>query len=87
MGGVHASLLTEEVLEYARQVVVGEAEHVILDVVEGRRLEPVVQGRPVEDLDALPHPDFSLIKGYRMNPIIMPISTSRGCPFDCSFAL
>ncbi len=85
MGGVHASLLPEEALEFARQVVVGEAEDVIIDVIEGRRREPIVQGRPVEDLDALPTPDFSLIKGYRMPPMIMPISTSRGCPFDCSF--
>ncbi len=85
IGGVHASLLPNEALEYARQVVVGEAEEVIVEVVEGRRLESVVQGRPITDLDAMPYPDFSLIKGYRSNPLIMPISTSRGCPFDCSF--
>ncbi|MCX5714488.1 MAG: radical SAM protein [Candidatus Omnitrophica bacterium] len=85
IGGVHASLLPSEALEYARQVVVGEAEDVIADVVEGRRLESVVQGRAVEDLDTLPNPDFSLIKGYRSSPLVMPISTSRGCPFDCSF--
>jgi len=85
IGGVHASLLPAEALAYARQVVVGEAEDVIADVVEGRRLEPIVQGRPVENLDVLPNPDFSLIKGYRLSPLIMPISTSRGCPFDCSF--
>lgn len=85
MGGVHASLLPDEALEYARQVVVGEAEDVIIEVVEGRRRESVVQGKAVEDLDAIPYPDFSLINGYRSNPLIMPISTSRGCPFDCSF--
>ena len=85
IGGVHASLLPNEALEYARQVVVGEAEEAIVDVVEGRRRESAVQGRPVEDLDALPLPDFSLIKGYRLPPLIMPISTSRGCPFNCSF--
>lgn len=85
MGGVHASLLPEEALEVARQVVVGEAEGVIVDVVEGRRRESVVKGDHVEDLDALPYPDFSLIKGYRKIPLITPISTSRGCPFDCSF--
>lgn len=85
MGGVHATLLPQEALDYARQVVVGEAEDVIIDVVEGRRTESVVQGRPVEDLDALPTPDFSLIQGYRRSPWVTPISTSRGCPFDCSF--
>ena len=86
MGGVHASLLPGEALEFARQVVVGEAEDVIIDVVEGRRSEPIVQGKAVEDLDALPIPDFSLIKGYRMPSMVIPISTSRGCPFDCSFS-
>lgn len=85
MGGVHASLLPLEALEYARQVVVGEAEDVIVDVVEGRRRQPVVRGKPVEDLDVLPNPDFSLIQGYRPLSLIAPISTSRGCPFDCSF--
>jgi len=85
MGGVHASLLPGEALEHARQVVIGEAEDIIADVVEGRRPEPVVQGRPVKNLDALPNPDFSLIRGYRSNPLVVPISTSRGCPFDCSF--
>jgi radical SAM superfamily enzyme YgiQ (UPF0313 family) len=85
IGGVHASLLPEESLQYCRQVVKGEAEEVIVDVVEGRLTEPIVAGRPVESLDSLPFPDFSLIKGYPHNPIIMPISTSRGCPFDCSF--
>lgn len=85
IGGVHASLLPDEAVRYARQVVVGEAEEVIASVVEGRLKEPVVYGRAVEDLDALPEPDFSLIKGYSSFPIVMPISTSRGCPFDCSF--
>jgi len=85
IGGVHASLLPEEAVQYARQVVVGEAEDVIVDVVEGRLKEGVVNGRPVRNLDTIPEPDFSLIKGYSSNPLVMPISTSRGCPFDCSF--
>lgn len=85
IGGVHASLLPEEALGYARQVVVGEAEDVIVDVVEGRRSEPIVKGEAVQELDKLPFPDFSLIKGYKPGLFIMPISTSRGCPFDCVF--
>ncbi|MGE5197855.1 MAG: B12-binding domain-containing radical SAM protein [Deltaproteobacteria bacterium] len=85
IGGVHASLLPQEALEFARQVVVGEAEEVISDVVEGSNREPIVYGRPVEDLDTLPDPDFSLIQGYPSSPIVTPVSTSRGCPFDCSF--
>jgi len=85
IGGVHASLLPQEALQFAKQVVIGEAEEVIADIVEGSLKDAIVQGKPIQDLDVLPHPDFSLIKGYRSSPLIMPISTSRGCPFDCTF--
>lgn len=84
IGGVHASLMPEEALQYCRQVVVGEAEAVIADIAEGRLKDKIVNGTAIRDLDSLPYPDFSLIQGYRA-PLIMPISTSRGCPFDCSF--
>jgi radical SAM superfamily enzyme YgiQ (UPF0313 family) len=48
---------------------------------------------PVSDLDSLPFPDFSLLDmgpGRRMGDArarrsIIPIQTSRGCPFDCIF--
>lgn len=85
IGGVHASLIPDEALQYARQVVVGEAEEVIIDVVEGRLREQIVYGKPVQNLDVLPQPDFSLIKGYKSVFSILPVSTSRGCPFDCTF--
>lgn len=42
-------------------------------------------GRPLpRDLDRLPIPDFGLIPGKRDFRIVS-VSTSRGCPFDCSF--
>lgn len=85
IGGVHASLVPEEAGKFARQVVVGEAEGVIGDIVNGRIRDALVYGKPVEKLDDLPYPDFSLIKGYRLPALISPVSTSRGCPFDCSF--
>lgn len=85
IGGVHASLLPEEALQFARQVVVGEAEGVITGIAEGLIRDAIVKGEPEQDLDKLPQPDFSLIKGYKKRPLIMPISTSRGCPFDCTF--
>jgi radical SAM superfamily enzyme YgiQ (UPF0313 family) len=85
LGGVHASLLPEEAIRHARQVVVGEAEDVIADVFEGRLKDRIVQGTPVQDLDSLPYPDFSLLTGLKKSLFVTPISTSRGCPFDCSF--
>jgi len=85
IGGVHASLLPGEALQFARQVVVGEAEEVIAGIVEGSIKEAIVNGKAVQNLDSLPYPDFSLIKGYKLPSLIMPVSTSRGCPFDCIF--
>ncbi len=41
----------------------------------------------VQDLDSLPFPDFSLLKRDRPERAsrIVPVQTSRGCPFQCSF--
>ena len=36
-----------------------------------------------KDLDRLPFPDFTLLKGKLGD--IRPVLTSRGCPFDCTF--
>ncbi len=38
----------------------------------------------IQDLDSLPLPDFSLV--HKWNPSnVYPVSTSRGCPYDCKF--
>jgi len=37
-----------------------------------------------EELDQLPFPDFNLIRGYKIKEVV-PMQTSRGCPFDCTF--
>jgi radical SAM superfamily enzyme YgiQ (UPF0313 family) len=41
-----------------------------------------------KDLDSIPFPDFSLLRGeFRKiaRRRIIPVQTSRGCPFNCSF--
>ncbi len=42
-----------------------------------------------KDMDALPAPDFSIVKGLETKGArkltITPVMTSRGCPYDCSF--
>ncbi|MGA2192127.1 MAG: radical SAM protein [Nitrospirota bacterium] len=38
----------------------------------------------IADLDRHPAPDFSLVHGWT-GKTIMPMATSRGCPFDCRF--
>ncbi|MGI6229377.1 MAG: B12-binding domain-containing radical SAM protein [Tractidigestivibacter sp.] len=82
IGGMHASAVPEEALAHADQVMVGEGENTILDVVEGRLTDPIVKCRPVCDLDSVPWPDYSVLK----TPVkAANIMTSRGCPYRCSF--
>lgn len=43
---------------------------------------------PVMDLDELPSPDFTLLKGGLPKVFfnrIVPVMTSRGCPYNCNF--
>lgn len=84
IGGVHATFLPEEAAQYADHVVKGEGELVISDLVKygGER---IVECNPVQNLDDLPFPDFSLIEGLGKPLPMTPASTSRGCPYDCTF--
>lgn len=84
IGGIHASMLPRDVAPYFDHVTVGEGEDLLLDLLSGHANEPVVQGSRLEDLDATPIPDFSLVRGWKDN-VIWPVMTSRGCPFDCNF--
>lgn len=82
IGGMHASALPEEAAEHADQVVVGEAESVICDVVAGRIKDKIVNAPYVKNLDEIPFPDYSLLK----TPCeVANVLSTRGCPFCCSF--
>ncbi|MBI5604952.1 MAG: radical SAM protein [Deltaproteobacteria bacterium] len=39
----------------------------------------------IQDLNTLPIPDFSLIKGWNSCQAVVPVATSRGCPYACKF--
>lgn len=84
VGGIHASLAPEEFVDAADHVVLGEAESIIVDLIEGQFADKIVSGSPVTDMDALPLVNYSLLEEYTSMHII-PIMTSRGCPFDCRF--
>lgn len=86
VGGIHASMLPDDVAGDFDQVAVGEGENILIDLLDGKLTDKVVHGTPLKDLDTLPIPDYSLLKGWdRRAKRVWPVMTSRGCPFDCDF--
>ena len=86
MGGMHATLLPDEVAEHADAVVTGDAEAVwpqlIADAREGR-LAPRYHGAcSTPQPGARPRRDLYRGKGYL--PIAL-IQFGRGCPHGCAF--
>jgi len=84
IGGIHASLCPETFEGVADHIVYGEAEGIIIDLIEGRITEAVIKGSAVKNLDELPLVNYSLLEGRDAISSI-PLMTSRGCPFDCNF--
>ncbi len=84
LGGIHASMMPEEVLQYVDTVVIGEAESVWAKVIadfEEDNLQRIYRGEWL-DLKASPKPFRELFHhGYMFGSI----QTTRGCPMDCEF--
>jgi radical SAM superfamily enzyme YgiQ (UPF0313 family) len=86
MGGFHATLMTDEVKDYAEAVVVGEAEDIwpqVIDDARSGRLQPVYRSNSQPDLGKVRY-DRSVFRGRRYLPIGL-IETGRGCRFPCDF--
>jgi radical SAM superfamily enzyme YgiQ (UPF0313 family) len=86
LGGIHPSLLPDEALEHADAVVIGEAEGVweqILEDIEHGKLQEKYH-EPNPDLARYIPKDFSSLSKKRMYKLV-PLQTSRGCPYDCDF--
>ncbi|MEI6056572.1 MAG: radical SAM protein [Lentisphaerota bacterium] len=84
VGGIHATLLNTEFIDVVDHVVVGEAEGIIIDIIENKYTDKIIHGSKVKDINTLPLVDYSLLEGYEKMDIL-PVMTSRGCPFDCNF--
>ena len=86
LGGVHPTLLPDEALLHADSVVVGEAEGVwgnlLVDHQNGNLQRKYHQ--PAPSLDNYVHMQYRKFTKKRLFNII-PILTTRGCPYNCEF--
>jgi radical SAM superfamily enzyme YgiQ (UPF0313 family) len=84
MGGIHATMCTEEAAQRVDAVVTGEAESVwagLLTDAERGSLKPLYAGCQ-EEMDHAPLARHDLLpKGYSFGAI----QTTRGCPLNCNF--
>ena len=84
MGGIHATMCVDEVIERVDSVVTREAENVWAQVLEDVRhgcLRSRYDGGLAEINDVLPARHDLLGGGYAFGAI----QTTRGCPLNCSF--
>jgi radical SAM superfamily enzyme YgiQ (UPF0313 family) len=87
LGGMHPSFLPEEAGQHADAVVIGEAEGIwplLIEDGKAGRLKKVYsqEERPNPNCWPLPQRDLFVKSGYLIPGMV---STSRGCPFSCSF--
>ena len=86
LGGVHPSILPDEALQHADCVVVGEAEgvwEILIKDFQNNNLKRKYHN-PIPDLGKYVPKDFSkMIKKGLFN--LIPIMTTRGCPYNCDF--
>jgi len=87
LGGIHPSFLPEEAGQHADAVVIGEAEGIWPELIEdfkAKKLKKVYRQHKRPSLLNLPIPRRDLFAdGAYFVP--QTISTTRGCPYACSF--
>lgn len=86
IGGIHATVMPQEVKEHADSVVIGEAENLWPQVIgdfSQNNLQPFYCAKAETDLSKSPFPRYDLLKDKFYNTIW--IQTTRGCPHDCEF--
>ena len=86
MGGFHATLVPEEVSQYAESVVIGEAEQIwpqVLEDFQAGHMRRIYRQEGRSDLSQV-MPDRSIFKGKKYLPVRL-VEASRGCIYKCNF--
>lgn len=96
IGGAHATAKPDESAKEFDAVIVGEGEKSVFKVLDGAR--GIVKSDIVENIDTIPYPARYLLKPdarfssrlfkgqkYGETEIATTITSTRGCPFNCSY--
>ncbi|MCZ7585249.1 MAG: radical SAM protein [Deltaproteobacteria bacterium] len=88
IGGFHATLFPEETSRHADAIVIGEAELVWTDVLADAaagRLKPRYRAERFSDLVDQPVPRYDLFNRHKFINEVLPVESTRGCPYDCDY--
>ncbi len=83
LGGKYATLCYEHAVQHSRAdyVIAGAGENQILDLLRDLFNEDILFTPDENNLDSYPYPAFDLIHKI----VQLPLITSRGCPYHCSY--
>ncbi len=93
VGGPHTTVALDTIPNFVDYIVQGEGEKAILEIVEGRARNKIIQAERITDLDTLPMPAWDYfvkmpyhwqVDWFPQHPVFT-MNTSRGCPFKCAF--
>jgi len=89
-GGPHATVAPESIQNNFDYIVKGEGERAIVDIVEGKVKDKIIQYPYEIDIDKLPIPHRAMPSEYKYGinqegHNTMSLLTSRSCPFRCFF--
>ena len=87
-GGIHPSVMPDEVLEHVDVVVIGEGESTwpqLLNDFSKQNLQQIYKGERQRNLDLLPFPRRDLLRHPEAYLTTKVITATRGCQNSCTF--
>ena len=86
IGGIHASVVPDEVAAHCDAVMIGEGEHAWKDILkdfEQAALKQFYNAKDYPPVKDLISPRVDIVDHERY--LLFPIQATRGCPYDCDF--